>query len=171
MYISAAVGKMTSQVFRHQVLRFGSYLVSQNRHITKCTQKLNTVLTHRSGTVVQFTKCLSTSPKFEALNVQNADDFKDRVLGSSTPVIVDFHATWCGPCKLLGPRLESIAASKAGKVKLAKIDVDDNAELAMEYGVQSVPTVLGIRNGKVLDKFIGLQDDDQLQTFVEKLIH
>lgn len=115
--------------------------------------------------------CMSTTAKFEAFNVQDTTDFKERVLESPTPVIVDFHASWCGPCKLLGPRLESIVASREGKVHLAKIDVDDNADLAMEYGVQSVPTVLGVKNGKILDKFIGLQDDDQLQTFVEKLLN
>ena len=84
---------MTSQVLRRQVLRLGRYLASQNRHITKCTQKLNTVPSQVSNTSLQFSKCMSTTPKFELFNVQDADDFKERVLQSSTPVIVDFHAT------------------------------------------------------------------------------
>ncbi|XP_021352694.1 thioredoxin, mitochondrial-like [Mizuhopecten yessoensis] len=123
-------------------------------------------------------KCLSTTParmcivqtKFEAFNVQDTEDYKKRVMESDIPVVVDFHASWCGPCKLLGPRLESLISSKGGKVALAKVDVDENTDLAIEYGVNSVPTVLGVKDGQVLDKFIGLQEDDVLNTFIEKLI-
>lgn len=168
---------MTNQVLRRHALRLGRSIVSLNRQISYCSQKVK--LFQMSETVQKSSQCafqdlsrhMSTEPKFEAFNVQDTDDFKHRVLESSTPVIVDFHATWCGPCKLLGPRLESIIASSAGRVHLAKVDVDDNAEIAMDYKVQSVPTVLGIRNGKVLDQFIGLQDDDQIKTFVEKLVN
>ncbi|XP_059147114.1 thioredoxin, mitochondrial-like [Physella acuta] len=115
----------------------------------------------------------STSPKkFEVINVQDEEDFKKRVidLSTDTPVVVDFHATWCGPCKLLGPRLESILAEGQGKVVMAKVDIDEISELAMAYGVKSVPTVVGIKNGKVLTQFIGLVDDDQIRTFVKKLV-
>lgn len=109
--------------------------------------------------------------EFESFNVQDAADFEKRVLESSVPVVVDFHASWCGPCKILGPRLESIISQKAGKIALAKIDVDDNTELAMQFNVNSVPTVLGVKNGKIQDRFVGLKEDDLLNTFVEKLIN
>lgn len=104
------------------------------------------------------------------INIQDEEDFEKKVMQSSKPVVVDFHAHWCGPCKLLGPRLESLIASKKGKVVLAKVDVDELGELAMNYRVMSIPMVLGIKNGKTVNQFIGLQDDDQLETFIEKLL-
>ncbi|GFR97992.1 thioredoxin [Elysia marginata] len=110
------------------------------------------------------------SYKFEVINVQDEDDFKKRVLENDKPVIVDFHATWCGPCKLLGPRLEKLLSEENGKVIMAKVDIDENSDLAMEYGVRSVPTVMGMKDGKVQSQFVGLIDDDQIQTFVDKLI-
>ncbi|ESO84132.1 hypothetical protein LOTGIDRAFT_177588 [Lottia gigantea] len=108
--------------------------------------------------------------KFECINIQDSEDFNSKVLQSSTPVIVDFHATWCGPCKLLGPRLETIVSEKKGKVLLAKVDIDEISELAIDYGVKSVPTVISFINGKQQDTFIGLKEDDQIQTFVDNLV-
>ncbi|XP_013068616.1 thioredoxin, mitochondrial-like [Biomphalaria glabrata] len=115
--------------------------------------------------------CSTAAKKFEVINVQDEEDFKKRVIEASnnTPVVVDFHATWCGPCKLLGPRLESILAEE-GKVIMAKVDIDEISELAMAYGVRSVPTVIGLRKGQVCNQFIGLVDDDQIRTFVKKLV-
>uniref|UniRef100_F6RPU0 Thioredoxin 2 n=1 Tax=Monodelphis domestica TaxID=13616 RepID=F6RPU0_MONDO len=66
-------------------------------------------------------------------NVQDGPDFQDRVVNSQTPVVVDFHAQWCGPCKILGPRLEKMVAKQEGKVLMAKVDIDDNTDLAIEY--------------------------------------
>ncbi|XP_062581121.1 thioredoxin, mitochondrial-like [Saccostrea cucullata] len=109
--------------------------------------------------------------KFECFNIQDAKDFQTRVMENPVPVVVDFHATWCGPCKLLGPRLEAIISSKGGQVALAKVDVDENVEIAMEYLVESLPTVIGFKNGRKMDKFIGLQEDDIIDSFVEKLLH
>lgn len=104
------------------------------------------------------------------INIQNEADFEKSVLKNSLPVVVDFHATWCGPCRLLGPRLESLIGAKKGQVILARVDVDENEELAMKYLISSVPTVLGLKNGEVKDKFIGLQDDDIIETFLDRLI-
>ncbi|BFZ17397.1 hypothetical protein BsWGS_20436 [Bradybaena similaris] len=117
-------------------------------------------------------KATSCASKFEVINVQDGEDFKKRVIeaSSKTPVVVDFHATWCGPCKVLGPRLEAILAEENGKVVMAKVDIDDNSELAMEYGVRSVPTVIGMKNGRIQNQFIGAIDDDQIRTFVDKLV-
>ncbi|XP_076337261.1 thioredoxin, mitochondrial-like [Tachypleus tridentatus] len=112
----------------------------------------------------------SSSCLWDSFNVQDNADFEDRVLKSSVPVIVDFHATWCGPCKLLGPRLEKLVDSKGDKVHLAKVDIDNLAELAMEYGVSAVPSVVAIKNGKVFNQFVGVLDEDKLEAFVDKLI-
>ncbi|KAK7113674.1 thioredoxin, mitochondrial-like [Littorina saxatilis] len=106
----------------------------------------------------------------EILNIQDEEDFEKRVIGSAKPVVVDFHATWCGPCKLLGPRLETIIAGQKGKVIMAKVDIDENVELAMRYNVQSVPTVYGVKDGKVLTSFIGLKEDDEIKSFVAGLM-
>lgn len=91
-------------------------------------------------------------------------------MDSSLPVIVDFHATWCGPCKLLGPKLENLVSQNEGKVVMAKVDIDEHGDLAMAFKVQAVPTVVGIKGGKVVDGFMGLKDDDQLKSFVDKII-
>ncbi|KAL4240841.1 thioredoxin 2 [Mactra antiquata] len=104
------------------------------------------------------------------INIQNVDDFEERVVNSSVPVIVDFHANWCGPCKLLGPRLESLVGNREGKVILAKIDVDEQDELAMKFMINSVPTVIGFKDKKEKDKFIGLKDDEVLEEFIDRLI-
>ncbi|KAK1341568.1 hypothetical protein QTO34_017983 [Cnephaeus nilssonii] len=103
-------------------------------------------------------------------NIQDGPDFQDRVVNSETPVVVDFHAQWCGPCKILGPRLEKVVAKQDGKVVMAKVDIDDHTDLAIEYEVSAVPTVLAIKNGDVVDKFVGIKDEDQLEAFMKKLI-
>ncbi|EPQ18330.1 Thioredoxin, mitochondrial [Myotis brandtii] len=103
-------------------------------------------------------------------NIQDGPDFQDRVVNSETPVVVDFHAQWCGPCKILGPRLEKVVAKHHGKVVMAKVDIDDHTDLAIEYEVSAVPTVLAIKNGDVVDKFVGIKDEDQLEAFMKKLI-
>ncbi|KAF6122433.1 thioredoxin 2 [Phyllostomus discolor] len=103
-------------------------------------------------------------------NVQDGTDFQDRVVNSETPVVVDFHAQWCGPCKILGPRLEKAVAKQHGKVVMAKVDIDDHTDLAIEYEVSAVPTVLAMKNGDVVDKFVGIKDEDQLEAFLKKLI-
>ncbi|KAH3871202.1 thioredoxin, mitochondrial-like [Dreissena polymorpha] len=119
-----------------------------------------------------YTPCRSMAEKGDGMviNIQDEADFENRVLKSVKPVVVDFHATWCGPCKVLGPRLESLIGSKGGKVILAKVDVDDHMELATRYKINSVPTVIGFKNKVSVDKFVGVQDDVKIDTFLEKLI-
>jgi len=104
------------------------------------------------------------------INIQDEADFQSRVVDSTVPVIVDFHATWCGPCKVLGPKLEKIVGEQGGRVIMAKVDIDDNSELALAYKVQAVPTVIVLKSGKVVDGFMGDKDTDQLKTFVAKLV-
>ncbi|NXD09986.1 THIOM protein, partial [Nothocercus nigrocapillus] len=103
-------------------------------------------------------------------NVQDGSDFQERVVNNPKPIVVDFHAQWCGPCKILGPRLEKMVAKQEGKVLMAKVDIDDHTDLAIEYEVSAVPTVLAMKNGDVVDKFVGIKDEDQLEAFLKKLI-
>ncbi|KAM6966560.1 thioredoxin, mitochondrial [Tautogolabrus adspersus] len=111
-----------------------------------------------------------TSSRGVSFNVQDQEDFTDRVINSDLPVLVDFHAQWCGPCKILGPRLEKAIAKQKGRVAMAKVDIDDHTDLAIEYGVSAVPTVIAIRGGDVVDHFVGIKDDDELDSFVSKVI-
>ncbi|KAG7325937.1 hypothetical protein KOW79_010862 [Hemibagrus wyckioides] len=113
---------------------------------------------------------LLSSHRCISFNVQDNDDFTERVINSDLPVLVDFHAQWCGPCKILGPRLEKAVAKQKGRVAMAKVDIDDHTDLAIEYGVSAVPTVIAMRGGDIIDKFVGIKDEDQLDSFVNKLI-
>lgn len=85
----------------------------------------------------------------------NSDSFETEVLKSDQPVLVDFWAPWCGPCKMLGPVIDEIAQEKAGTVKVAKLNVDDSPQLAAQYQIQSIPALLIFKNGEVADKLIG----------------
>src|SRR5579871_4980205 len=94
----------------------------------------------------------------------------DVVEASKTqPVIVDFWATWCGPCKTLGPLLEKLVKQYAGKVKLVKVDVDANQQLAAQFRVQSIPAVYAFKNGRPVDGFMGAVTEGQLKQFIERL--
>jgi thioredoxin 1 len=94
------------------------------------------------------------------------DDFDSEVVASEKPVLVDFWAEWCGPCKMLSPVLDEIAGELGETVKIAKVNVDDNQELAARFGVRAIPTLLFFKNGEVKDKIMGLVPKDSL---VQKL--
>jgi len=111
----------------------------------------------------------TSSNKAASYSVQDEEDFKARVLASQVPVVVDFSAQWCGPCKMLTPRLDAAIAAQEGAVDLAIVDIDDLAELAMEHNVNAVPTVVAIKEGKVVDRFVGLLEEDKLSAFIENL--
>ena len=91
----------------------------------------------------------------EPLVITDAN-FKSEVLESQIPVLIDFWATWCGPCKAIAPIIHEIAEEYNGKVKVGKLDVDANTETASSYGIRSIPTILIINNGTVVDQVVGL---------------
>ncbi len=87
----------------------------------------------------------------------NDNNFKEEVINSDKPVLVDFWATWCGPCKLLGPTIEELHKEMGDKVKIGKVNVDENQALAAAYGIMSIPTVIILKDGKIVEQFIGMQ--------------
>ncbi|MBT4917584.1 thioredoxin [Candidatus Peregrinibacteria bacterium] len=89
-------------------------------------------------------------------------NFEEEVLKSELPVLVDFYAEWCGPCKMMAPVIDEIAGEYEGKWKIGKCNVDDAPEMAQKYGVQSIPTLLFIKDGEVVDKKMGVQSKDAL---------
>ncbi|EDV96815.1 thioredoxin C-1 [Drosophila grimshawi] len=107
-----------------------------------------------------------TQQKWEIFKVQSPEDFEKKVKNSQEPVIVDFFATWCNPCKLLTPRIEGIVGEQAGSIKLAKVDIDEHSELALDYDVAAVPVLVIMQNGKEVQRMVGLQDEDKIRAWV-----
>jgi len=105
----------------------------------------------------------------EALLTLNKDNFQSEISAATVPVIVDFWAEWCGPCRMLTPILEQLAAEKGAAVKIAKVNVDENPELAAQYSVRSIPMLLFIKNGEVKDTVVGVQSKDALSRKLDAL--
>ena len=84
------------------------------------------------------------------------DTFKTTIAGATTPVLVDFWAPWCGPCKAIAPILEELAEEFAGKLRIAKVNIDENDTIAVEHGIRAIPTMLLFKNGKLIEQIVGM---------------
>jgi len=105
-------------------------------------------------------------------NVVNVTDgtFEKEVLQSSTPVLVDFWAEWCGPCKMLAPTVDALANDYNGKLRVVKVNVDENIDTPSRYGVRGIPTLLLFKGGKVADQLVGNYPRDHIERMLEKHI-
>ncbi len=97
-------------------------------------------------------------------------EFENKVLKSTTPVVVDFWAPWCGPCRMIAPVLENIAAEYADKVIIAKVNTDENSQWARKYGVQGIPTLLFIAQGQIKDRLVGAAPAPTIKAKVDRLL-
>jgi len=100
----------------------------------------------------------------------NDSEFENTVLKSPTPVVVDFWAPWCGPCKMIAPVLEKLAAEYGNKLTIAKVNTDENSEWARKYGIQGIPTLLFIAYGKVIDRQVGAAPAPAIKARVDKML-
>lgn len=97
-------------------------------------------------------------------------NFDGEVLKSNVPVLVDFWATWCGPCRMVAPIIEELANAYDGKIKVGKVNVDEEGSLAAQYGIVSIPTIIIFVNGKPVDKLIGAHSMDDFEDMIEKYL-
>jgi thioredoxin 1 len=97
-------------------------------------------------------------------------NFDSEVIKSSVPVLVDFWAEWCQPCRMLTPTIEAIAGEYQGKAKVGKVDTDSNREISVKYGIQAIPPVILFKDGQVAKKFVGLTPKDQFKTALDSLV-
>jgi thioredoxin 1 len=98
------------------------------------------------------------------------ENYETEVLKSDKLVLIDFYADWCGPCKMMSPIIDEIAEEVGDKIKVGKINVDENQELAMEYEVMSIPTIIILQNGEVKNSFVGVRKKEEIISCLEKMI-
>lgn len=104
-----------------------------------------------------------------ALEITDAN-FEELVMNSDKPVLLDFWAVWCGPCRMIGPIVEEMSTEYEGKAVIGKVDVDNNQEVAMKYGIRNIPTVLFIKGGEVVDKQVGAAPKQAFTTKLDALL-
>jgi thioredoxin 1 len=107
-------------------------------------------------------KVMSNVMQFDGKN------FDNEVLMSDVPVVVDFWAPWCGPCKMIGPVIEELAGDYDGRAKVGKVNVDDNQQLAAQFGIRGIPTVMVFKGGRPVESLVGLQQKNDLAAAVDK---
>jgi len=97
-------------------------------------------------------------------------NFEEEVIKSESPVLVDLWAEWCGPCLMIGPVIEELADEYAGKLKVGKLNVDDNQKTAAKYGIRSIPTLLFFKGGELVDQIVGAQSKAKIAEVIEKVL-
>ena len=102
------------------------------------------------------------------VNMFDESNFEAEVLKSDIPVFVDFYADWCGPCKMMSPVIDKLSEEYAGRIKVGKVNVDENSDLAMKYGIMSIPNMVFFKNGEVVDRVVGAIPKPQMQARFEK---
>lgn len=107
------------------------------------------------------------SPNIVTLKAAN---FAEEVLKSATPILVDFWAEWCGPCKMIAPVLDEIGAEYDGRLKIGKVNIDDEQSLAVQYGIRSIPTLLVFKGGQVVEQIIGLKSKRDLKANLDRWV-
>lgn len=107
-----------------------------------------------------------------AANILTAtsQNFPAEVLSSNQPVLVDFWAEWCGPCKMIAPVLDELATEYAGKAKIAKVNIDDHQDLAAQFGIRAIPTLLMFKGGQVIEQVVGMKSKRDLKSSLDKAI-
>jgi thioredoxin 1 len=116
-----------------------------------------------------YTAELSTETKM-SLSVLNDDNFSTEVLESNVPVMVDFYATWCGPCKALSPIVEKLAGEFDGRIKVGKLNIDEAPQTPSQFAVRAVPTIVFFKDGKAVDTLVGLKRESELRQRIESLL-
>ena len=101
------------------------------------------------------------------LNNSTDDNFDKEVLGCPIPSVVTFSAEWCGPCMALGPVIEELSGEYEGKAKIGKLDIDNNRDAAIKYGIQSIPSIIIFKDGEVINKFVGISPKDELVSAID----
>lgn len=103
-------------------------------------------------------------------HIKTLEEFQEKVVKAKKPVLVDFFATWCGPCKMVAPELEAVAPALEGKVDVVKIDIEEVPDLAKQYKVMSVPTILVLKNNEEISRVVGFRPRTELQAMAEKTL-
>jgi len=104
------------------------------------------------------------------VTIVNGENFKKEVVQSKTPVIIDFYASWCGPCQMMSPVFEGLSEKYNGKLKFVKVNTDEDPELASEYGVQGIPCLIIVNKGKEVDRIIGYMNENSLKNNIDNIL-